>query len=148
MDCEENFNGGGDLAVVYLLESLPRLKSVQVSFLTNCPDLSLQNDSLKVIRRAKVDCEELECSFGSCKLDPASHSHMKLADGILSLKFRMSPSFSAPAKPPGDLLGRDTFEPSQLSLVCGFCNSTLTTPQQYVKGQLPNSPFYFILHFR
>lgn len=128
----------GDLTVVYCLESLPRLKSVHVSFLTNCPDISLQKDSLKVTRR--VSCEELECAFGSCKLDLASLSHMKLADGILSLKFGTSPPFNAPPNPPpGDPLGRGTFEPSQLSLVCGFCNSTLTTPQKYVRGKYPDS---------
>lgn len=101
---------------VYCIECLPRLKSVQLSFHTSDKKMSLSKQSL-----IAKDVE-----FGSCKLDLSSHSHISMADSILSLKLRSS-SLLHTIPPPSDVLADCVSNPAVVTLVCSFCNSILTS---------------------
>lgn len=116
-------------AFVYCIESLPRLKSVQLSFHTSYNKLSLSNQSLNATEGPLIR-QEVDLKFDSCKLDPASHSHISITDSILS--FKLGSCFVTPhgISPPGDVLGSSVSNPTAVRLVCSFCNSTLSNKEK------------------
>lgn len=114
-------------AFVYCIESLPRLKSVQLSFHTSYHRLSLSNQSLSAREGPSIK-EEVDVRFCSCKLDPASHSHISITDSIVSFKLTGCSSLLPHGiAPPGEVLESSGSNPAIVTLVCSFCNSTLTS---------------------
>lgn len=122
---------------LYCVEILPRLKSVQISLLTDYHNLSLSKESIVITNpEGRHESQEGDSddhlikypSLCSCKLDLTCHSPLQFASGILSLKTKaLDPLPSTP--PPYDFL-RACNNPSAVSLLCGFCNSKLTRPEK------------------
>lgn len=116
--------------LIYYVETLPRLKSVQISLFTACHKLSLSKGSIQIAEAGSRQDGKTECFLSPCELDLTSHSHVQLASGILSMKFKPLISTQSVA-PPSDVLGRcDIESSSSLSLSCGFCSSRLTRPDK------------------
>ena len=116
-----------DPLLLYCWEVLPRLKSVQISLLTDHHRLALTEDCA-VITYPEADNAAPRGSSSSCKLDLASHS-LQLTNSLLSLKLKTHSPLSSPAVP-RDMLTTCDDSPSLLSLLCGFCNSKLTEPEK------------------
>lgn len=111
---------------MYCIESLPRLKSVQLSFHTSYDQLSLSNQSLI----APISKEEVDLKLKSSLLDLASPPHISIAKNIVSLKLGSKPwSPHVGISPPVDVLGGDhaTTYPAEVELACCFCKSTITS---------------------
>lgn len=126
LSASQSTRGSGGF--VYCIESLPRLRSVQLTFHTNCHKLSLSEQSL--IAKGGSCQNEVDVQFGFCTLDLASHSHINITNRILSLKLRTL--VPHPIPPPGDILGECVSKPATVSLVCSFCEATLTSKERWV----------------
>lgn len=113
------------MQVVYCVESLPRLRSVQISFHTNCHKLSLSEKSLIA---KQEPCHQEEVHFDSFTLDLTSHSHTNVANSIFSTKLQSSLQHAIP--PPDDILSDDGSKLDVVMLVCSFCDSTLTSKER------------------
>ena len=118
----------------YCVETLPRLKSVQVSLLTSQRKLSLTDKSVFISAGGQKTGEdkcmtETECTLDSCQLDLSSCRNVRLVSDVLCLRFNTSidvQEFSIPC----DVLESTNPQLSEIRLVCAFCGLNVTTPDK------------------
>lgn len=122
------------MALLYNLESLPRLRTVQLSARTDCHELELHPDCLTVWGKSGEERASIRL-----KLDLSSSQiiHISLRDSIVTLKLRShdkNGSSSEPIPPPLDCLTDCTHDPTSLHhVICDFCASILTEEPRCVQ---------------
>lgn len=130
---------------MYLVETLPRLQSVQVTLLTTQSRISLRLEGIHTScnNLAATDCDPgititnttvlpSQCTYNVdlSQLDLSSFTDVRMAQGVLRLRFKTKSSPGVVAHPGDFLEDYNDSPPSELALACAFCGLNLTRKKE------------------